>query len=119
MLKPVYVRRDERDTLIEKEKAEVEDLLRKEKEQQKKEERKEQTTQLVLQTIHDEEAVAAAGGERGASDDEEMPSDTDAKAEEEAVEYEMWKIRELRRIKRDRDESAQFETQQREVERRR
>ena len=46
-----------------------------------------------------------------------MPDDDDGKNEE--YEYQLWKVRELKRIRRDRDERRKIEMQRAEIERRR
>jgi microfibrillar-associated protein 1 len=46
-----------------------------------------------------------------------MPDDDDAV--DEVNQYELWKIRELKRLKRDREEEIRLEKERREIERRR
>lgn len=112
LLKPVFVRREERDTIIEKEKKEIEEQDKLEKLKQRQEEKVKETQELVKKTIEDENK-----SEQG-EDDLEMPDDTDL-PENELEEYEKWKEREFKRIQRDNDEREANEKEKNEVERRR
>ena len=112
LLKPVFVRREERDTIIEKEKKDLEEKQKLEKQKQKQEERIKETKELVQKTIEDENKSVES------DDDNKMPDDTD-KPEDELEEYEKWKQREFVRIKRDLEEREQNENEKKEVERRR
>lgn len=100
LLKPVFVKKEERETIAERERLEKEEELMFEKEKKRLEERKVETKQLVIERIVLEEAAAKNTGEvpRNLED-----IDTDDEKDEEQ-EYESWKQRELNRIKRDRDE---------------
>jgi microfibrillar-associated protein 1 len=56
---------------------------------------------MVIRSIQIDNDIEKAGGERAASDDE-MPSDDDEANNQ--FEYEQWKVRELKRIRREKNE---------------
>lgn len=109
-IKPQFVRKNDRSTIIEKEK----DLIKqKQLEQEAKKQAKERrryTMKLVEDSIKkDMEAQKA----------EKDPHINDVKTDDEndELEYEAWKLRELKRIKRERDERDQVEKEREEIER--
>lgn len=97
LLKPVFVRREERETIKEKERKEEEERQKEERQKLKAEEKKKETQEL-LQKVKEDEEKSADG-----DDGEKMPDDTDF-PEEELQQYEQWKTREFARIARDRKE---------------
>lgn len=108
--KPVFVPKAHRMTLLEKQELEREAQRRLENERQRALERQKQSKELLVKTLVAEEA------EREAEDPAFTVDDTDVMDEKE---YELWKIRELKRAIRDRDERTAYERLAAEVERRR
>jgi microfibrillar-associated protein 1 len=112
LAKPVFVRKSERESKIEQEKQEEKDDQIWEEKQQRKEDRKIETRQKIASVLQHEQ--------EGGSDAEEtdpMPDDNDDA--DEAAMYEAWKIRELRRIKREFDARAKIKADKADIERRR
>jgi microfibrillar-associated protein 1 len=104
-LKPVFVRKAERITI--KDKEDEEEALEKAEEEAKKKasERREETLKLVENSIRKDKKGAGAEAE-DVEKEANLPQITDVATddENEELEYEGWKLRELQRIKRDRDE---------------
>lgn len=111
--KPVFVRKSERESILEREKQDEEADAREDAKIAAREDRKVETRQKITSEILKEQE----GGGDEATDWEGMPDDDD-EADEAAL-YEAWRIRELRRVKRDRDERAAAEKAAAEIERRR
>mmetsp|Transcript_17478 Transcript_17478/g.37773 ORF Transcript_17478/g.37773 Transcript_17478/m.37773 type:complete len:486 (-) Transcript_17478:38-1495(-) len=111
LLKPVFVPKESRETIAEREKLEEEEQLAAEKEKKRLEERKFETQQIVRERVAMEEQAARAAS-KGPAEMDDINTDDEAEAVEA---YEAWKQRELRRIKRDREEK---ERQEKEVEER-
>lgn len=110
-LKPVFVRKRDRITIIEKEK---EELKKKQLEIEAKklaDDRKRQTLRMV------EEAIRKEQQSNKKEDNEPNLNDICTDDENDEVEYEAWKLRELKRIKRDREEREQIERERVEIER--
>lgn len=107
---PVFVSRDKRDTIREREAREEEEEKLLEKKEKQLEERKLESKQLVI-----EDLKKALEQTKVESDE----SETDSEEEDEEAEYEAWKQRELARIKRDKDEKERAEKERAEIERRR
>lgn len=112
--KPVYVPKKDRDTLEERERIEAVERALEEDKRKRLKERKQATLQLIVQEIRRD-----AEEEKGEViiDDEKLPPDDDDVDEEE--ELGQWKIRELKRIKRDREEREKLKKIEEEVEKRR
>lgn len=114
-LKPVFVRKKERITLQDKEKEEIKLNQEKENERRIAEERRRQTLKIIEDEIRKEEQ------EKQEIEEEEQIKRgiatvlTDDENEEAA--YEVWKLRELKRIKRDKDEREALIKEKLEVER--
>lgn len=111
-LKPIFVTKKNRDTIAEREK--IEDELEQEKvrQQERLKERAVESRALVEAEIQRENVEHVdGGGHAGASD-----IDTDDEVNE-AEEYDLWKQRELKRIKRDRDLKEAAFKEREEVER--
>mmetsp|Transcript_66106 Transcript_66106/g.158150 ORF Transcript_66106/g.158150 Transcript_66106/m.158150 type:complete len:502 (+) Transcript_66106:83-1588(+) len=116
LMKPVFVPKNQRDTVKEKENMEKEEELKQEKEKEKKKERKVESKTMLIDTIKlEDEAEKVA--EHNEASDVELPDDDDEK--DEAEEYDLWKIRELKRIKRDREERLERQREIEFIERRR
>uniref|UniRef100_A0A061QYR8 Microfibrillar-associated protein 1 n=1 Tax=Tetraselmis sp. GSL018 TaxID=582737 RepID=A0A061QYR8_9CHLO len=111
MLKPVFVSKAERETIKERERLEAAEAeAAAERAKVRAEERKAETRDIVIETIRKEvEAENAAP----AKDEADVATDDD---DDEEAEFEAWKQRELRRIKRERDakEAAEKEAAERE-----
>ena len=114
LLKPVFVSRDDRLTIKEKLQKELEEKANKELELKLKEQKKKETKKLVLSYIQKD--LNGELEEKNA-EDIEMPDDTDEP--DNTVEYENWKIRELKRIKRNEEENLKKKREMDEIERRR
>lgn len=108
-LKPVFVRKSDRVTVQEREKMEL-DLERKEEEKKKIHEERTKTSRKLVEELLKKELQ-----EKQEVDNEEDIIITDDEDDEE--EYEAWKVRELKRIKRDREEREQLERERQDVER--
>ncbi|XP_052866483.1 microfibrillar-associated protein 1 [Anopheles cruzii] len=109
-LKPLFVRKKDRTTVIEKEReANRQKQLEYESKKAAKERRK-QTLRLVEDTIKKEL-------EKAKVENEPSLNDVNTDDENDEVEYEAWKLRELKRIKRDREEKEQVDKEKQEVER--
>eukprot|EP00929_Paragymnodinium_shiwhaense_P032722 TRINITY_DN18103_c0_g1_i1.p1 TRINITY_DN18103_c0_g1~~TRINITY_DN18103_c0_g1_i1.p1 ORF type:complete len:514 (+),score=224.68 TRINITY_DN18103_c0_g1_i1:218-1759(+) len=117
MMKPVFVSRNQRQTIKEREALEQEDELAEERKQAKVAERKAESKSLVVDQIRVEEQAEIDGiGDHDHSDLELIDDDDERN---EAEEYEKWKIRELKRIKRDKEERMEREKELELIERRR
>ncbi|KAF5273494.1 hypothetical protein FQA39_LY07511 [Lamprigera yunnana] len=110
-LKPIFVRKKERITILEKEKEaqkqkqiEIETL-------KQAEERRRQTLRMVEESIRKDLQVKNKDG------NEPNLLDICTDDEYDEVEYEAWKLRELKRIKRDREEREAVEKERLEIER--
>ncbi|GBE61700.1 microfibrillar-associated 1-like protein [Babesia ovata] len=110
LAKPVFVPKNRRLTVLEKQELEREEQRRLECERQRAIERQKQSKELLVQTL------VASETQQEVENDVEMVDDTDELTEKE---YELWKIRELKRVLRDRDERTAHERLMEEVERRR
>lgn len=101
LAKPVFVPRTDRETIAERDALERQLELEAEQQRLRLEQRKEETKEIIVARLAEEAAqeAAAAAGPKGAED---IVTDDEAVDEEE--EYQNWKLRELRRIGRDREE---------------
>nr|BAN65404.1 micro-fibrillar-associated protein 1 C-terminus containing protein [Babesia bovis] len=95
LAKPVFVPKKSRLTVKEKKEIEREEQKRIEAEQKRLEERRKQSKELVIQTL------VAQNMHQEIENEVNCVDDKDELTEEE---YELWKIRELKRIIRDRNE---------------
>lgn len=102
LLKPVFVSRNQRETIKEKEEQERQDELAELKRKEAAKEKIVESKSLLVDEIKREEEAEATGLHDNEMSDPELLDDDDEKNE--AEEYEKWKIRELRRIKRDKEE---------------
>ncbi|KAG7397365.1 Microfibrillar-associated protein 1 [Phytophthora boehmeriae] len=113
LMKPVFVPKKARGTVKLQEEMEAEEERRQKREEEKMNARKMESRRLVAEEIQREQDADKAGD----STDVEMPDDTDGL--DPAQEYRDWELREMRRIKRDRDRKEQRRKEAEETERRR
>ncbi|KAF1795303.1 Micro-fibrillar-associated protein 1, C-terminal [Phytophthora cactorum] len=113
LMKPVFVPKKARGTLKRQEELAAEEERRQKREQEKMEARKMESRRLVAEEVRREQD----GADKGDSTDVEMPDDTDGL--DPAQEYRDWELREMRRIKRDRDRKEQRRKEEEETQRRR
>ncbi|ETN76704.1 Micro-fibrillar-associated protein 1 [Necator americanus] len=111
-LKPVFVRKKDRITLIEAEKEKLQQEQLRREEERKKEERKKDSIRLVQQVLREEEEMEKRKKEENADLGSVVTDD-----ESENVAYEMWKLREMKRLKRNREEREQAAKEKAEYER--
>ncbi|PFH37087.1 micro-fibrillar-associated protein 1 [Besnoitia besnoiti] len=102
--KPVFVPKEKRETVKERERLEAEEEKEKKEEERRLAERKRESKKLLYEALQkeDEELRTNMLSHELQEDEEEMPDDTDGLDAE--AEYEAWKARELLRIKRDQEE---------------
>lgn len=110
-LKPIFVRKRDRITILEKEKEAQKQKQLEVEAQRNAEERRRQTLRLVEETIRKEQQAIAK------DKNEPHINDVCTDDENDEVEYEAWKLRELKRIKRDREEREAIEKEKLEIER--
>jgi len=108
-LKPVFVRKSDRVTIKEREKILLESEVSEEKIKKLADERKRIASKMLNEIIREE-----LKEDQGVAKEEQIVITDDENDEEE---YEAWKVRELRRIKRDRDEKEALEKDHAEIER--
>lgn len=112
LVKPVFVPKSERDTIVERERLEAEERALEELLKKRLQERKVETKQIVVEEIRkDQEIQKNLELEADTGD-----VDTDDELNE-AEEYEAWKAREIARIKRDREDRDATLKEREEIER--
>ncbi|KAI9013262.1 splicing factor, Prp19-binding domain-containing protein [Gaertneriomyces semiglobifer] len=111
LLKPVFKPKQRRETILEKERLEKEAQEAEERKLQELEERKKESHNLVAEQLQKEQEEAEASADLLDVDD------TDGLNDEE--EYAAWRLRELLRIKRDREEQDARDEEKADIERRR
>jgi len=113
MIAPKFVRKEERETIKELEQKEKE-----EQERQKKQEEEKRRRQIESRTMVREQIITERKKEleeaKGVDEDE-----SESSSEDEEAEYEQWKLRELKRIKRDTEERSKWLQEEAELEARR
>ncbi|KAF0758150.1 microfibrillar-associated protein 1 [Aphis craccivora] len=112
-LKPIFVRKKERVTILEKEKEEIKQKQLEYEQKKIAEERRRATLRMVEEEIRKEQSLSKANNALS----EPCLNDVNTDDENDENEYEAWKLRELKRIKRDREEHEQREFDKAEIER--
>uniref|UniRef100_A0A7S0NCT5 Micro-fibrillar-associated protein 1 C-terminal domain-containing protein n=1 Tax=Hanusia phi TaxID=3032 RepID=A0A7S0NCT5_9CRYP len=112
LIKPVFISKQKRDTIEEKNKIYEEEQAEEEARLKRMEERRQETRQIVAEALLKEKKMQLERTTRQARELTESEGNED-------VEYDKWRIRELTRLKRDREEREKWEREKVEVERRR
>jgi len=110
-LKPVFVRKRDRITILEKEKEAQRQKQLEQEALKQAEERRRQTLRMVEESIRKDQQA------KNKDDNEPNLNDVCTDDEYDEIEYEAWKLRELKRIKRDREEREAIEKERLEIER--
>eukprot|EP00923_Selenidium_pygospionis_P018238 GHVN01031940.1.p1 GENE.GHVN01031940.1~~GHVN01031940.1.p1 ORF type:complete len:437 (+),score=105.33 GHVN01031940.1:1331-2641(+) len=120
LIKPVFVPASRRETVKEQERLAEEEAIKEREMKMRLEDRRQETHKMVVDAIKQEIADEAAAAQVSfiGDSDTEMPPSEDEDMNDEA-EYELWKIRELNRIKRDKEERDAREKFLADMERRR
>ena len=119
--RPVFIPKHKRELVQQREQEEREEAEKERKTLLAKEQRRRETRNLVAEEVRKEAEGAAAlegGGEDGYGSDVGAPDDTD-RPEEDALEFENWRLRELGRVKRDKEVREARAREKAEVARRR
>ncbi|WZZ90936.1 hypothetical protein YC2023_119515 [Brassica napus] len=112
MIKPVFVPKAERDTVAERERLEAEEQALEELAKRKLEMRKIETKQIVVEEVRKDEEIR-----KNMLLQEANIGDVETDDEiNEAEEYEVWKTREIARIKRERDAKEAMLREREEIE---
>ncbi|KAL9542948.1 hypothetical protein MBANPS3_008342 [Mucor bainieri] len=112
--KPVFIPKARRETILQQEKLAKEAEERERKLEEELEARKKQSHDMLAEELKREQEEAAR---KDTNEYEQSVDDTDGLDEE--AEFNAWKVRELTRIKRDREERIAREKEEEELERRR
>ncbi|CAO3613889.1 unnamed protein product [Mucor fragilis] len=112
--KPVFIPKARRETILQQEKLAKEAEEREKKLEEELEARKKQSHDMLAEELKREQEEAA---HKDTNEYEQSVDDTDGLDEE--AEFNAWKVRELTRIKRDREERIAREKEEEELERRR
>jgi len=110
-LKPVFVRAKDRLTIQEREREEARARQMEKEAARAAEERRRQTLRMVEDEVRKSTLAERVTGDEGLGLEEIVTDD-----ENDEVEYEAWKVRELKRLKRDREEADQYNKEQLELE---
>lgn len=111
-LKPLFVRKRDRTTVIEKEKEAVKQRQVEHEVKKFAKERRRQTLRLVEESVKNDLEKS-----KPVESTEPNLNDVCTDDENDEVEYEAWKLRELKRVKRDREEKELVEKERLEIER--
>ncbi|XP_055704733.1 microfibrillar-associated protein 1 [Phlebotomus papatasi] len=110
-LKPLFVRKRDRTTIIEREKEQNQERQVEYEQKKNLKQRRRQTLKLV------EECIKADLAKPKSDKQEPSLEDVCTDDENDEIEYEAWKLREIKRIKRDREEREAIEKERLEVDR--
>jgi len=105
-IRPVFVPKGGRKTVLEREQLEKEELEREEKEKERRKEKIKETRVVIAETVKAE--IEAEGLEDEFEKGLVLPDDEDLVADLEE-EKELWKLREIRRVKREQEEEERAE----------
>ncbi|KAJ1632356.1 micro-fibrillar-associated protein 1 [Pavlovales sp. CCMP2436] len=111
LLKPVFVPKAQRETVLAQQVAEKAEEEAERRRIEKLASRRKDTLELVVESARREDAGDVA------AEEVDMPDDADD--EDDMGEYEAWKLRELKRVKAERDRREEMEKEKAELERRR
>jgi len=109
-LLPRFVKKEKRQTISEKEQLQKEEERLKEEKEKAVKERKDRTRQLLKEAIEREKTSKII-------EEEVVLTDDDENEETQQKEYELWKLRELVRIRRERDDREKWRLERLEVDR--
>lgn len=112
-LKPVFVRRRDRVTVLEREKETQKAKASELEARRVAEEKRKQALRLVEDEIRKDSVAAKAASLGGEAQLNDVDTDTD----NDEADYEAWKLRELRRVRRDREERENVDKERIEIER--
>ncbi|KAI9361957.1 splicing factor, Prp19-binding domain-containing protein [Pilaira anomala] len=112
--KPVFIPKARRETILQQEKLAKEEEERERKLEEELEARKKQSHDMLAEELRREKEEATF---KEITEYEDAVDDTDGLDEE--AEFDAWRVRELNRIKRDREERIAREKEEEEIERRR
>ncbi|ODM90756.1 Microfibrillar-associated protein 1 [Orchesella cincta] len=119
LLKPVFVKKSERQTVADK--GSGASTLETPEQQKKQNARRKETLKLIEMEI--QQRRRRKSGEKGTGNEGEQDatthklSDVNTDEEPDEADYEAWKVRELKRMKRDREERAAYEREKMELKR--
>lgn len=116
LLKPVFVSKKARQTVEERKRLEADKQALEDELETRAKERKKQSRMLVIEEVKREEEMAETAQQEELGEEVLPPDDDDENDDEE---FQKWKIRELMRIKRDKEKQEEYDKDQAMTEKRR